>query len=374
MKKKLNIAVVGLGQVGIYLLNELNTKKKDIEIKTGKKINISAISAKNINKKRRFKINKKTYVRANTRIESNRINYKGTALGYTENFDLVQINPVNYSTNHNLLGGRFSFNHLLTNNSSAFSSIAWGYKAGGVNQHPYLSNGSRYFDPEYILNVLIQSGRSDSRMSKIISILSTQKINFSKIDKNKLDRLTKGELHQGIVAEVILPPLPGHEALIDFVTKLSNSPLILMLDSIQDPRNLGACLRSANAAGVDCVVINKDGSAPINGVVHKTSAGAINQLKIFQVTNLARVIKALKDKKLWVIGLDGNVTTSIYNINLIDPTVIVIGTEGKGLRQLIKKTCDQLAQIPMIGNVESLNVSVATGIVLFEGKRQRQSS
>ena len=96
--------------------------------------------------------NKKTYVRANTRIESNRINYKGTALGYNENFDLVQINPVNYSTDHNLLGGRFSFNHLLTNNSSAFSSIAWGYKAGGVNQHPYLSNSSRYFDPEYILN------------------------------------------------------------------------------------------------------------------------------------------------------------------------------------------------------------------------------
>ena len=229
-------------------------------------------------------------------------------------------------------------------------------------------------NPEYILNVLIQSGRSDSRMSNIISILRNQKIKFSKVNKDKLDRLSKGELHQGIVAEVILPPLPGHEALIDFVAKISSIPLILILDSIQDPRNLGACLRSANAAGVDCVVINKDGSAPINAVVHKTSAGAINQLKIFQVTNLVRTIKALKDKKLWVIGLDGSVSTSLYDINLIDPTVIVMGTEGKGLRQLIKKTCDQLATIPMIGNVESLNVSVATGIVLFEGRRQRQSS
>ena len=228
-------------------------------------------------------------------------------------------------------------------------------------------------NPEYILNVLIQSGRSDSRMSNIISILRNQKIKFSKVNKDKLDRLSKGELHQGIVAEVILPPLPGHEALIDFVAKISSIPLILILDSIQDPRNLGACLRSANAAGVDCVVINKDGSAPINAVVHKTSAGAINQLKIFQVTNLVRTIKALKDKKLWVIGLDGSVSTSLYDINLIDPTVIVMGTEGKGLRQLIKKTCDQLATIPMIGNVESLNVSVATGIVLFEGRRQRQS-
>ena len=229
-------------------------------------------------------------------------------------------------------------------------------------------------NPEYILNVFVQTGRSDIRMSEITSFLNTRKINFSKIDKNKLDRLTRGEPHQGIVAEVILPPLPGHEALIDFVTKLSSSPLILMLDSIQDPRNLGACLRSANAAGVDCVVVNKDGSAPINAVVHKTSAGAINQLKIFQVTNLVRTIKSLQAQELWVIGLDGDVTTSIYDINFIDPTVIVLGTEGKGLRQLIKKTCDQLAQIPMIGNVESLNVSVATGIALFEGRRQRQSS
>jgi len=229
-------------------------------------------------------------------------------------------------------------------------------------------------NPEYILNVLIQSGRSDSRMSNIISILRNQKIKFSKVNKDKLDRLSKGELHQGIVAEVILPPLPGHEALIDFVAKISSIPLILILDSIQDPRNLGACLRSANAAGVDCVVINKDGSAPINAVVHKTSAGAINKLKIFQVINLVRTIKSLQAQELWVTGLDGNVTTSIYEINLSGPTIIAMGSEDKGLRQLVMKTCDQLARIPMIRNVESLNVSVATGIALFEAGRQRQSS
>jgi len=229
-------------------------------------------------------------------------------------------------------------------------------------------------NPETFLNVFIQSGKSGSRTSKITSILSTQKINFSKINKNKLDRLTKGEFHQGIVAEVTLPLLLGHKALIDFVGKISDIPLILILDSIKDPRNLGACLRCANAAGVDCVIVNKDGSAPINATVHKTSSGAINKLKIFQVTNLVRTIKSLKAQKLWVIGLDGEVTTSIYEINLNDPTVIVMGTEGKGLRQLIKKTCDQLAQIPMSGNVESLNVSVATGIALFEGRRQRRSS
>ena len=229
-------------------------------------------------------------------------------------------------------------------------------------------------NPEYILKLFIQSGRNDARMSKMTSLLCNLKINLLKIDKNELDRLAKDELHQGIIAEVILPSLPGQEALIDFITNLTSKPLILILDSIQDPRNLGACLRSANAAGVDCVVINKDGSAPINSVVYKTSAGAINQLKIFQVTNLVRAIKALQSKELWVVGLDASLKTSIYDINLIDPIVIVMGAEGKGLRQLIKKSCDYLVRIPMTGNVESLNVSVATGIALFESRRQRQST
>ena len=229
-------------------------------------------------------------------------------------------------------------------------------------------------NPESIIKVFIQSGRNDNRIAKITSLLINQKINFSKSEKNKLDHLAKGEAHQGIAAEVILTPLPGQKALIDFIKKLSSNPLVLMLDSIQDPRNLGACLRTANAAGVDCVVFNKDGSSPINALVHKTSAGAINKLKIFQVTNLVRTIKSLQAQELWVIGLDGDVTTSIYDINLSGPTVIVMGTEGKGLRLLIKKTCDHLVTIPMIGNVESLNVSVATGIALFEGRRQRQSN
>jgi len=229
-------------------------------------------------------------------------------------------------------------------------------------------------NPEYALRVFIQSGRNDARMSKMTSLLSNLKINFLKIDKKELDRLAKGELHQGIISEVLLPSLPGQEALIDFITNLQSNPFILILDSIQDPRNLGACLRSASAAGVDCVVINKNGSAPINSVVYKTSAGAINQLKIFQVTNLVRTIKALQSKGLWVVGLDGSVKTSIYDVNLSEPIVIVMGTEAKGLRQLIRKTCDYLARIPMIEDVESLNVSVATGIALFECRRQRQSN
>ena len=229
-------------------------------------------------------------------------------------------------------------------------------------------------NPESILKVFIQSGRDDIRMSNIITALTNQKISFLHSDKNKLERIAKGELHQGIIAEVILPPLPGEDSLIAVIKKIPGNPLVLILDSIQDPRNLGACLRSANAAGIDCVVINKDGSSPINAVVHKTSAGAINTLKIFQVTNLTRTIKALQKNGLWVIGLDGGVSTTIYDVNLADATAIVMGAEGKGIRQLIKKTCDQLVSIPMTGSVESLNVSVATGITLFESKRQRESS
>jgi len=156
------------------------------------------------------------------------------------------------------------------------------------------------------------------------------------------------------------------------ISKLDHPSLILILDSIQDPRNLGACLRSANAAGVDCVVINKDGSAPVNALVHKTSAGALNQLKVFSVTNLSRSIKALQKQDIWIIGLDGSTDQSFYQIDLSSSIAIVMGTEGSGLRRLTKQSCDQLAMIPMKGNVESLNVSVATGIALFETSRQRQ--
>ena len=228
-------------------------------------------------------------------------------------------------------------------------------------------------NPECVLKVTLQSGRGDRRISEIVSQLDAHQINYSYIDKSKLDRLTKGEVHQGIIADIILPPLPGQDALIKFVESLGAKPLLLMLDSIQDPRNLGACLRSANAAGVDCVIINKDGSAPINALVHKTSAGALNQLKVFQVTNLVRAIKALQGLSLWVVGLDGETKSSLYQLNLTEPSVLVMGTEGKGLRKLVKNTCDQLVKIPMHGNVESLNVSVATGISLFEAARQRQS-
>jgi len=231
-------------------------------------------------------------------------------------------------------------------------------------------------NPESVLRVFIQNGRKDVRVINLNKTLLDLKIPFSGIDKNELDRIAKGEAHQGVISEVILPPLLTEDTLLSSIENLpaNTKPLILILDSIQDPRNLGACLRSANAAGVSHVIINKDGSAPINALVHKTSAGAINNLQIFHVTNLSRTIKSIQEKGIWVIGLDSDSSSKIYDVNLTDSTAFVMGTEGKGIRQLIKKTCDQLVTIPMSGNVESLNVSVATGIALFESKRQRESS
>ena len=228
--------------------------------------------------------------------------------------------------------------------------------------------------PELILNVFVQNSRHDRRMQDLLTKLENQKIKYSSTDKNILDRLAKGELHHGVLAEIVLPSLPGQDKLIEHIKHYSINPLILILDSIQDPRNLGACLRNANAAGVDCVVVNKDRSAPINALVHKTSAGAINQINIFQVTNLARTIKELQKNGIWVLGLDGLSNNSLYKANLCEPIALVMGSEGKGLRKLVKTSCDELVSIPMMGNVESLNISVATGIALFESRRQRQTN
>ena len=228
--------------------------------------------------------------------------------------------------------------------------------------------------PELVLKVLIQNGRKDKRVIELINNLDSQKITYSSTDRANLDKISKGEIHQGVISEIILPPILNEDSFFNSIATCKQKLMILILDSVQDPRNLGACLRSANAAGVSHVVINKDGSAPINSLVHRTSAGALNSLQIFHVTNLSRTIKQIKKRDIWVVGLDGSTQTSLFNINLNGSIAIVVGSESKGIRPLIKKTCDQLVSIPMSGNIESLNVSVATAISLFEIKRQRESS
>ena len=229
-------------------------------------------------------------------------------------------------------------------------------------------------NPELVIKVLIQNGRKDKRIIDLINNLDSQKISYSSTDRANLDKISKGEVHQGVISEIILPPILNEDSFFNSIASFDQKPIVLILDSVQDPRNLGACLRSANAAGVSHVVINKDGSAPINSLVHRTSAGALNSLQIFHVTNLSRTIKQIKKRDIWVVGLDGSTQTSLFDINLTGSIAIVVGSEGKGIRPLIKKNCDQVVSIPMSGNVESLNVSVATAVTLFEIKRQRESS
>ena len=229
-------------------------------------------------------------------------------------------------------------------------------------------------NPELIIRVLIQNGRKDKRIIDLINNLDSQKITYSSTDRANLDKISKGEIHQGVISEIIIPPILNEDSLVNSIATFDQKLMILMLDSVQDPRNLGACLRSANAAGVTHVVVNKDGSAPINSLVHRTSAGALNSLQIFHVTNLSRTIKQIKKRDIWVVGLDGGTQSSLYDLNLKGSIAIVVGSEGKGIRPLIIKTCDQVVSIPMHGNVESLNVSVATAIALFESKRQREST
>ena len=141
--------------------------------------------------------------------------------------------------------------------------------------------------PELVLKVLIQNDRKDKRVIDLINNLDSQKITYSSTDRANLDKISKGEIHQGVISEIILPPILNEDSLVNSIAAFDQKVMILMLDSVQDPRNLGACLRSANAAGVTHVVVNKDGSAPINSLVHRTSAGALNSLQIFHVTNLS---------------------------------------------------------------------------------------
>ena len=185
-----------------------------------------------------------------------------------------------------------------------------------------------------------------------------------------LARAVPGLKHQGVVAQYAAPQNLGEGDLDELLGKVEN-PLLLVLDGVQDPHNLGACLRSAGAAGVAAVIVPRDRAVGVTAVVRKASAGAADQVPLIRVTNLARTLKTLKDAGVWIVGLAGEAEKSLYEMDLKGPIAIAMGGEGDGLRRLSREHCDYLAKIPMTGIVESLNVSVATGVALFEAVRQR---
>ncbi len=227
------------------------------------------------------------------------------------------------------------------------------------------------YSPKNIQQAWVDTGRQDKRLTKAIDDLLDLGIQPEKVDRKRLDRLADSNNHQGIVIEVEMPGELSESDLKSAVESLNETALFLVLDNVQDPHNLGACLRSADATGVHGVIITKDNATGITPTVCKVASGAAETVPVYQVTNLARTLRWLKDQGLWIAGADGETTQTLYTTDFTAPMAIVIGAEGKGLRRLTKEQCDMLVSIPMLGRVESLNLSVATGVLLFEAVRQR---
>ena len=224
--------------------------------------------------------------------------------------------------------------------------------------------------PENIIEVVVAKNSHNPRLDESIEAAKNLGLKTSYQSLQILNKHCK-QRHQGIIALIKVPKLPDEIDLKKDIKEIEN-PFILVLDNIEDPRNLGACLRSADAAGVDMVIFPKHKSAGLTPVAKKTAAGAADSLKIYQVTNIVKALEILKDNGIWISGTDlADDSTSIYQSDLKGSIAIVLGNEGKGIRPLVRKHCDFLVHIPMFGTVQSLNVSVATGIVLFEALRQR---
>lgn len=227
--------------------------------------------------------------------------------------------------------------------------------------------------PEQIVNAWVAEGRQDDRMALVLSALKVTGVRIDSVSRSRLDALSEGQAHQGVIVEYLPPPEPGEDELFAFLEQLDRPAFLLVLDHVQDPHNLGACLRSANAAGVDAVIGTKDQSAGITPTVMKVASGAAERTAYYRVTNLARTLDRLKDKGIWIAGAAGEADQLHYDVDLRGSVALVVGAEGRGLRRLTRERCDFLVRIPMVGHVESLNVSVATGILLFEAVRQRKA-
>ena len=207
-------------------------------------------------------------------------------------------------------------------------------------------------------------------MRELLALAERHGVAVTRVPPDVLARQAQGGVHQGVVADV---EDPGTYGIADLVRGARGVPLIVVLDGIEDPHNVGAILRTADAAGVDGVVVQTRRSAPLGGVAAKASAGALAHLRIAEVVNIARALEELKDAGVWTVGLAGEATTTYDAIDFRLPSALVMGAEGTGLRRLVREKCDFLASIPMGGHVDSLNVSVAAGVALFEAVRQRRT-
>lgn len=257
------------------------------------------------------------------------------------------------------------------NSHMAHPKVLFGFHAVGVRLKTA---------PQSILEIYVDPNRRDQRMRQMLDRVQEAGVRLLEADAMRLAKLAGSHGHQGIVARV--SALQQITSLDEWLEELEAAqadkpadervaPLLLVLDGVTDPHNLGACLRVADGAGAQAVIAPKDHAAGINATVAKVASGAAETVPYFMVTNLARTLNELKERQIWIIGTSDAAEKTIYDMNLTGPVALVLGAEGEGMRQLTSKTCDELARIPMRGAVESLNVSVASGVCLYEALRQR---
>lgn len=223
--------------------------------------------------------------------------------------------------------------------------------------------------PDSVVEIYFDGSRRDARMRQFIDKSKQANVRLIEADSSRLIKLASNLGHQGVVG-VVQELKPVH-SLDDFLDSLTQAPLLLVLDGITDPHNLGACLRVADGSGAHAVIAPKDHAAGINATVAKVASGAVETVPYFMVTNLSRTLGELKERNIWCIGTADTAPKTIYQLDLRPPTALVLGAEGSGIRQLTSKSCDELVSIPMRGAVESLNVAVASGVCLYEALRQR---
>jgi 23S rRNA (guanosine2251-2'-O)-methyltransferase len=223
--------------------------------------------------------------------------------------------------------------------------------------------------PDGVREVFFDAARKDHRGAELLKLAEARGVRVMTVDTRRLDGMTGNARHQGVAASVGAVKLATH--IDDVLDVLTEPALLLILDGITDPHNLGACLRVADAMGVHAVIAPKDRAVGLNATVSKVASGAAETIPYIPVTNLARTMRELKEREIWITGTDDEATTDLYHAKLDGARALVFGAEGEGMRRLTRENCDELVRIPMRGSVESLNVSVSAGICLAETRRQR---
>ena len=228
-------------------------------------------------------------------------------------------------------------------------------------------------EPENLTRIWLEQSRRDQRGSAIMGLAKQNNIQVERVKRDELDKRAPDATHQGVVAESIAKGALAEAELTQLLDSLDEPAFLLILDGVTDPHNLGACLRTADAAGVHAVIVPRDNACGLTPVVRKVASGAAETVPFVQVTNLARTLKSLKARNIWLMGTDLDTEQDIYQADFTGALALIMGAEGKGMRRLTREHCDFLVKLPMQGSVQSLNVSVSTGICLYEAIRQRLS-